>query len=90
MEEYTDPSNFHHTISAVKADCGFDIDENTLKTPSLALKLGHNLQKVTDIISCEARVSSNKKTAQKVEDFRHIYKTYWKEHISCTQDIGRK
>ncbi|XP_020362082.1 uncharacterized protein LOC109908065 isoform X1 [Oncorhynchus kisutch] len=83
LEEYIDPANFLHTISAVKAVCGFDSDKNTLKTPSLALKLGHNLQKVADIVSCEARVSGNKKKAQKVEDFKHIYKTCWREYISC-------
>lgn len=51
LEDAIRPANFH---KAVKEVAGFDEDRLSYKTPSLALKLGHSLHKICDIIQCRA------------------------------------
>lgn len=83
IEQYVMPSNFHHVVRAVKEVTGFDEDTNTVKKSSLALKLGHSLKKIADLVACEALVSGNQKKAQLIDNFREIYKTRWNEFISA-------
>lgn len=44
IKDFIIPTNFHHVIKAVKDTSGFPDDE-VFTLPSLALKLGHNLNK---------------------------------------------
>lgn len=54
MEEAIKPANFFILTNAVKRVSGFDTETSTFKAPSLALKLGHSLRKISDIIMCRA------------------------------------
>lgn len=47
LSDFFVPANFAHVIKAVRNVAGLNEDTNTFKTPSLALKLGHNLKKVS-------------------------------------------
>lgn len=55
IEDAIRPAHFHLVIQAVKKVSGFDEEKHCYKTPSLALKLGHSLQKVCDILHCRGQ-----------------------------------
>ncbi|XP_039616182.1 uncharacterized protein LOC120533395 isoform X1 [Polypterus senegalus] len=82
LEETVKPINFEAVIKAVKVVAGFDEDKQIYKTPSLALKLGHSLQKVCDIVHCRALISEDTELQQATESFKKLYNTKWNEYIS--------
>lgn len=43
-----------------------DVPANIYRTPSLALKLGHNLRKVANVLECEAMISGDEDTIHNV------------------------
>lgn len=51
-EDLVMPCNFPHVIQAVRSVAGYDVESNSYKIPSLALKLGHSLAKVAGIVQC--------------------------------------
>ncbi|XP_022055392.2 leukocyte receptor cluster member 8 homolog isoform X2 [Acanthochromis polyacanthus] len=77
------PANFPHVIEAVKSVAGFDEKKGIYKTPSLALKLGHNLKKLANIVECEAMITGDKDTARDVQLFKQICDTKWNECVSA-------
>ena len=84
IEQYVMPSNVHNLIRAVKVVAGYDENTNTIKKSSLALKLGHSIKKVADLVACEALISGNQDKAKLIENFREIYRTRWNEFISAS------
>lgn len=69
-------------IEAEKETAGFGKDNNSYKIPSLALKIGHSLLKVSDIIRCHALMAGNKDLVKSSEAFQKLYQTKWSEYIS--------
>lgn len=69
-------------IEAVKETAGFDKDKNNYKTPSLALKIGHSLLKVSDIKSCHALMAGDEDLIKSSEAFQKLYQAKWSEYIS--------
>ncbi|XP_041917916.1 uncharacterized protein LOC121682003 isoform X2 [Alosa sapidissima] len=84
MEDFILPSNFPHVVNAVKDVAGFDSNSNSFKIPSLALKLGHSLQKIASIIECNAMISGKKKIVENAQHFKQIYRTCWNENVSSS------
>lgn len=84
IEDFYVPSNFNYVIKAVKDVAGFDEDKNTYKTPSLALKLGHSLNKIADILQCEAQMaeSDNEEFLKNLERSRGLYQKKWDVCVS--------
>ncbi|KAK0151593.1 hypothetical protein N1851_007106 [Merluccius polli] len=76
------PANFCHVVKAVKMVCGWSEDTSSFKIPSLALKLGHSLTKISDIAEFEARMSENKKALENVVTFRTLKENKWDEWVS--------
>ncbi|KAF3859036.1 hypothetical protein F7725_021435, partial [Dissostichus mawsoni] len=58
-EDAVRPANFHVVIRAVKRVSGFKEEKHFYQTPSLALKLGHSLRKICDIIHCRALMAED-------------------------------
>lgn len=48
IEDAVKPGNFLKVVKAVKKVSGFDEENNSYTAPSLALKIGHSLQKIAD------------------------------------------
>lgn len=71
-------------IEAVKNTCGFKDDNYCFRVPSLALKLGHNLKKIADIVECEAMIAGQDKVVQNAKRFKHLYATKWNECVSAS------
>ncbi|XP_076837036.1 uncharacterized protein LOC143482555 [Brachyhypopomus gauderio] len=82
MNDFFVPCNFPHVIETVKTVAGLNEDTNTYKTPSLALKLGHNLKKIANIIECEAMMSGDEKVIHNVQVFKQLCETKWSECVS--------
>ncbi|XP_029942327.1 uncharacterized protein LOC115384133 isoform X2 [Salarias fasciatus] len=84
IKDFFVPSNFNHVIEAVKAVAGFNEDTNTYKTPSLALKLGHSLKKIADILECEAQMaeSDNEEFLNNLKKTRTLLDKKWDVCVS--------
>lgn len=68
-------------IEAVKNVAGLNEETNKFKTPSLALKLGHNLKKIASIIECEGRISGDETAIHNAQVFKQICDTKWSESV---------
>ncbi|XP_050957643.1 uncharacterized protein LOC127158626, partial [Labeo rohita] len=82
LEDAVKPSNFLNVIEAVKETAGFDKNNNIYKTPSLALKIGHSLLKVNDIIHCHALMAEDENLVKSSDAFQKLYRAKWSEYIS--------
>ncbi|KAL6476254.1 hypothetical protein MHYP_G00147530 [Metynnis hypsauchen] len=84
IEKTVKPANFSKVIQAVKKVSGYDEERSCYQTPSLALKLGHTLQKVCEIIHCRAVMAEDEELIKSTETFKKLYTTKWSEMISHT------
>ncbi|XP_070411620.1 uncharacterized protein [Nothobranchius furzeri] len=84
LEEAVRPSNFHTLVQAVKKVSGFDEEKHSFQTPSLALKLGHSLHKICDIINCKALMTGDCELKKSTQAFKKLYSTKWSELVSHT------
>ncbi len=82
LKDAIKPWNFMNVIKAVEETTGFDNDQNCYKTPSLALKIGHSLLKVSDIIHCHALMAGDEDLLKTSGAFRKLYQAKWWEYIS--------
>ncbi|XP_057707363.1 uncharacterized protein LOC130926131 isoform X2 [Corythoichthys intestinalis] len=83
-EDLVMPGNFPHVIQAVRAVAGYDLESNSYKTPSLALKLGHSLAKVAGIVQCSAIIANCSSIAESAKQFVTLYEKNWNETISAS------
>lgn len=84
IEDFYVPFNFNFVIEAVKDVAGFDENKNIYKIPSLALKLGHSLKKIADILECEAQMaeSDNEEFLKNLQRSRGLYEKKWDVCVS--------
>ncbi|XDV16124.1 hypothetical protein PO909_015963 [Leuciscus waleckii] len=82
LEEAVKPANFHRLIGAVQRVSGYDDESHSYQCPSLALKLGHSLNKICEIIHCRALMSEDKELIASTETFKKLYSSKWSEMIS--------
>ncbi|XP_067280128.1 uncharacterized protein [Pseudorasbora parva] len=84
LEDAVRPENFNVVIKAVKKVSGYDDEKNCYRTPSFPLKLGHLLQKVSDIIHCRALMTQDGNLIKSTQSFKTLYATKWSELIPHT------
>ncbi|XP_039526242.1 uncharacterized protein LOC120478421 isoform X3 [Pimephales promelas] len=82
MEEAIKPCNFFILTSAVKRVSGFDHENNTFKAPSLALKIGHSLRKISDLIMCRVLMEEDQEAIDSIRRFHALHETKWSELVS--------
>ncbi|KAM9477350.1 uncharacterized protein Hap1MRO34_010195 isoform 2-T2 [Clarias gariepinus] len=84
IKDFFLPSNFNFVIDAVKAVSGFNEEKNIYKTPSLALKLGHTLKKIADILECDAQMeeSDNEEFLKNLSRTRGLFEKKWDVCVS--------
>lgn len=82
-QDFFTPANFNHVIQAVKDTCGFNEDDHVFKIPSLALKLGHSLKKMANIVECTALIAEDHHGVENVKKFKQVYDTKWNECVSA-------
>ncbi|XP_067225443.1 uncharacterized protein [Chanodichthys erythropterus] len=83
MVDFIIPANFKHVIAAVKVVSGYDEEKNFYRIPSLALKLGHSLNKICSIVESNAMMYGDHDRAECARDFRKIHQARWNEYISA-------
>ncbi|KAK0134660.1 hypothetical protein N1851_029728 [Merluccius polli] len=74
----------------LKEVSGFDDETQTYKTPSLALKLGHTLKRICNIIHFRAVVAENDEQMKSAAAFKSLSSSKWSEHISHNAPAATK
>lgn len=82
LEEAVKPANFYRLIQAVQRVSGYNEESHCYQSPSLALKLGHSLNKICEIIHCRALMSEDKELISSTDTFKKLYSSKWSELIS--------
>ncbi|XP_028985935.1 uncharacterized protein LOC114843500 [Betta splendens] len=82
IEDAIRPANFHRVIEGVKKLSGFDEETHSYQTPSLALKLGHILNRIAEIIHWRARMATDENLIKSTETFKRLYRSKWSELLS--------
>lgn len=83
MEDFFVPSNFKHVVSAVNVLAGYNSKTNKYSRPSLAIKLGYQLQKLCLIVESNAIESGDESRAMSAQSFLEVYKKEWNKHVSA-------
>lgn len=83
MEDFFVPSNFKHVVAAVNVLAGYNAKTNTYSRPSLAIKLGYQLQKLCGIVENNAINSGDEGKAMSAQSFLEVYKKEWNKHVSA-------
>lgn len=82
VEDFFLPSNFPHVVSAVNVVAGYDRESKSYRAPSLAIKLGYELQKICNMIKDNAVDSGDATRAQSAQNFLAVYQKNWNKLIS--------
>lgn len=84
IEEHIQPANFMHVVKAVKELAGYSSEKHTFSCPSLALKIGYSLKKVSMLVESRANVQGDCIAAKDAQTFRSVYEARWNELISSS------
>ncbi|XP_077388778.1 uncharacterized protein LOC144026107 isoform X4 [Festucalex cinctus] len=78
------PANFNRVITAVKVLAGHNSENNTYKKPSLALKIGHSLGVLSELIESDSLSSVDRDECllEYAREFKTIKNFRWKALIS--------
>ncbi|KAM8868303.1 uncharacterized protein ACB058_006064 isoform 2-T2 [Synchiropus picturatus] len=82
FDDAVKPSNFHKVIGAVKSVAGYDEEKHSYSSPSLALKLGHSLNEMADIILCRAISAEDEVLIKATERFKQLCTEEWSGQVS--------
>ena len=82
LADCLNPSVFREVTEAVRVVAGFDPVNLTYSTPSLALKIGHSLNKCAKLLKGQAIVTRNTALAKDCDDFVTLSKLEWNDEVS--------
>ncbi|XP_043982140.1 uncharacterized protein LOC122836583 isoform X1 [Gambusia affinis] len=82
IEEHVKPANFMLVVESVKDLAGFVVETSTYKCPSLALKIGYSLKKISELVESRANVQGNSRAAKDARAFQNVYDSRWNEFVS--------
>ncbi|XP_040051115.2 uncharacterized protein LOC120830500 isoform X2 [Gasterosteus aculeatus] len=82
LEDFFLPSAFPHVVSAVNALAAYDPEKKTYGLPSLAIKLGYNLQKTCAIVEGNAVRRGDAGSAEAARSFLAVYHDKWNALVS--------
>jgi len=82
MKDCISPQHFTTCLSAVKQLAGFDSQTASYKTPSLALKVGHALKKLTKILKRHAIEKRAYHTIADIDYFHDLCESEWGDEIA--------
>ncbi|XP_053724141.1 uncharacterized protein LOC128760622 isoform X2 [Synchiropus splendidus] len=82
FDDAVKPGNFDKVIGAVKSVAGYDEEKHSYSIPSLALKLGHSLNKMADIILCRAISAEDEVLIKATERFKQLCTEEWSGQVS--------
>ncbi|XP_056598321.1 uncharacterized protein LOC130416996 [Triplophysa dalaica] len=82
IEDAVKPAHFGIVIQAVKTVSGYDAAKHAYRTPSLALKLGHSLNKICDILHCRVLMAEDDARIKSTQTFKKLCNSKWPELVS--------
>ncbi|XP_014672580.1 PREDICTED: uncharacterized protein LOC106813048 [Priapulus caudatus] len=80
MTDFLVPAKFEMVVSATVKTCGGT--EDSFSHPCTAIKLGHDIQRMTDIKETKALMDGNKQQQVNAENFNKLMRKNWHEHIT--------
>ncbi|CAJ1081294.1 hypothetical protein F2P79_020338 [Xyrichtys novacula] len=83
IQDHIKPANFMYVIEAVKDIAGYNGETDAYRCPSLALKVGYSLKKISMLVESRANVQSDYSAAKDARTFRSVYEARWNELISA-------
>ncbi|XP_054467443.1 uncharacterized protein LOC129101592 isoform X2 [Anoplopoma fimbria] len=83
LEDFFLPSSFPHVVSAVNVLAGYDPENKSYSLPSLAVKLGYNLQKTCSIVEGNAVKRGDVSLAESARNFLAVYQEKWNTLVSA-------
>ena len=78
------PSEFNSVIEVVRKVCGFQLETNSFKIPSLAIKLGISIKQCCMIQKCKAIERSDATQKEECDDFIQLYDNLWNQRITAS------
>lgn len=84
LQENIDPGMFKFVVEAARNVAGFDSEKNSLKVPSLALKLGATLKKCANLVMSEALQRYEDKAYRKAKSFAKLISLRWTLEVNNT------
>lgn len=81
LEDFFNPSNFLHVLSAVKIVAGFDPVKKTFVLPLLAHDLGHHLQAICSMVVRNAMKTCDTQVVESCKNFLTLYCKRWNRII---------
>jgi len=87
LKDCINPEQFTVCVSAVKVLTGFDENTASYRTPSLALKIGHALKKIANVVKRQAIESREYEKIRDIDYFSDLCCGEWGEEIAkCALD----
>lgn len=71
-------------MKACKSNASYDISMNKYGSPSLALKVGHSVNKCCSIVLGNAIENQNKELQQKADEFIKLLQMNWTDDVSSS------
>ena len=82
MKDFLVVEKFGDLVKAVKEICAFDKDARKYQIPSLALKIGHSLKRMANILLADAIERKNSVDQRSAEQFIKLYDMEWTHCIA--------
>ena len=83
MEECIRPNLFRNCVVAVKSLAGFNEETSVYDKPSVALKLGHTLSKLTKLVKVNALELRDDDKIKDADYFHELCTLQWSDEVSC-------
>lgn len=80
--DFINPEKFQQVLKSVRTMCGFSDSSHTYINPSLALKVGHTLKKVSTVVKGQALERGDDILFQRASGFLDLCGIRWTEEIS--------
>ena len=82
MAECITPEKFKQCVIAIKGLAGFQEHNMTYTTPSLALKIGHTLQKMAKLVKRNAIECKDEEKIKSADYFSELCNMEWRDEVS--------
>ena len=76
------PTRFNFIIQAVSELSGWNEEDGTLKAPSIGIKLGHTLKKLTKLMKGEAILNNQQSLKLQADDFCSLVQIKWNDEVA--------
>ena len=84
LETVIAPEHFRAVLEAVKTMAGYNSKDHSFTAPSVAINIGHDLEKCAAMLQSIAVEQQNPMLEKRAQSFSHLYASEWNDEISGT------